>query len=590
MTGIQSITTTDTGSVVNPVTPRQWEPWVSAGRTRNYLLRDTLVDWLDLYGEAKGFKKDPVDPRTDFTPFIFDKGQRFEMGVLAQLTQRYPITTIATDHTHSRSLSHAEQTLAAMQRGVPVIYQGVLRNPNTKTFGMPDMMVRSDVLNQLFPRTMTRKVARTNAPALGNHPWHYVIVDVKFATLQLNVGGTLGNSGSAPAFKGQVFLYTEMLGRLQGYEPTRAYVLGRTWMQRDDRGTGCLDLVAPVPQADAAVRTNTRRAVQWIRKVRKQGDTWDVFKPSVPELRPNFKQKMSEWNGAKKVIDAKDLTALWFVGPKKRTMANGNGLTNIDHVETAAEVGVYGPVTGRVLQALIDVNAPNYTGPVVCPAKVTANEARWRPRGKVEFWVDFETVSNLDEDFTQLPGVGGQPLIAIVGCGHMEQGRWRYSSFVADALTPKAEARILKAWLAHMKTVKKRMGMKTEPVIFHWSHAETSSLRQAGYRHPTLMLKWSKLNFFDLWKHVARDEPVVIRGCQNFSLKTMAKALHAHGVITTTWGDGPTDGLGAMVGLWWVHKNKGSAEARTLLREIVHYCGVDCRTMENVVRYLRKNH
>ena len=48
--------------------------WVSASRTRNHVLGDPLLDWLDEYGEACGLTPDTAvlgyDERTDFTPFI----------------------------------------------------------------------------------------------------------------------------------------------------------------------------------------------------------------------------------------------------------------------------------------------------------------------------------------------------------------------------------------------------------------------------------------------------------------------------------------------------------------------------------------
>jgi hypothetical protein len=66
--------------------------WVSAGRTRNYLLRDPLLDWLDLYGADKGFVRDDYrldyDARTDFLPFIYRQGNCFEHAVLDCLREK----------------------------------------------------------------------------------------------------------------------------------------------------------------------------------------------------------------------------------------------------------------------------------------------------------------------------------------------------------------------------------------------------------------------------------------------------------------------------------------------------------------------
>ena len=65
-------------------------------------------------------------------------------------------------------------------------------------------------------------------------------------------------------------------------------------------------------------------------------------------------------------------------------------------------------------------------------------------------------------------------------------------------------------------------------------------------------------------------------------------------MIETLWGDGPSDGLGAMVAAWWCDQ-----EARRqgvpfgtidLMQEVVEYNEVDCKVMMEIIRYLRANH
>ena len=75
-------------------------------------------------------------------------------------------------------------------------------------------------------------------PDLGANDWHYLVVDTKFTTLHLNASGTeLANDGSAPAYKAQVYIYNRMLGRLQGFEPPKSYLLGRGWQRRQSSVT-----------------------------------------------------------------------------------------------------------------------------------------------------------------------------------------------------------------------------------------------------------------------------------------------------------------------------------------------------------------
>ena len=88
-------------------------------------------------------------------------------------------------------------------------------------------------------------------------------------------------------------------------------------------------------------------------------------------------------------------------------------------------------------------------------------------------------------------------------------------------------------------------------------------------------------------------EPVTVRGAFGFGLKAIAKALHEHGLIETVWGDGPTDGLGAMVGAWWADDEARrldvSMRALDLMQEIEAYNEVDCRVMQEVLDYLRRH-
>ncbi len=90
-----------------------------------------------------------------------------------------------------------------------------------------------------------------------------------------------------------------------------------------------------------------------------------------------------------------------------------------------------------------------------------------------------------------------------------------------------------------------------------------------------------------------RPVPVTVRGAFDFSLKSLAKAMHAAGLIETTWGDGPTDGMGAMVGAWWCDAEAarvgGSMRDLELMHEIERYNEVDCRVMAELVAWLRKN-
>jgi predicted RecB family nuclease len=602
---IEQLTTNDAGDLIVPQSDADWRDWVSATRTRNYVLGDPLLDWLELHGASKGFERDPelpgYDSRTDFTEFLFAQGRRFEEAVVRHLRTLHPVLTISNGPGDVRSLSRAEETFGAMREGAPLIHQGVLRDPQYRTYGAPDLLVRSDVLAELFPEAIETDQASAAAPDLDGG-WHYRVVDIKFTTLHLSARGELANYRSSPAYKLQLFAYNRALGRIQGLEPPTSYLLGRGWEKRGDRGFSCMEHLGPVSQGGALARGRRiseaqADAARWVRRVRTEGRAWDVLPaPSMPELYPNSSnQQDGPWRAAKRRIaeELEDLTLLWQVAERGRRLGHEAGVYRwTDPACTPAVVGVTGDKRPDTFQKLLDINRSD-DGPPVRPARIHAARGEWSEEPDLEFYVDFETVNDLADDFSGIPQRGGQPLIFMIGCGHIEDGEWSFASFVVDSLTEPEEARIIDDWVSHMQRVRDRLATNgDEPRVIHWSPAEVSNFEtaynSAKERHP--LRDWPSPRWFDFLGEVVREEPVVIRGALGFGLKAVARALHAHGLIETLWSDGPADGLGAMVGAWWCQQQGSTLTELDLMQEIVRYNEVDCRVMMEAVRHFRREH
>jgi hypothetical protein len=196
-----------------------------------------------------------------------------------------------------------------------------------------------------------------------------------------------------------------------------------------------------------------------------------------------------------------------------------------------------------------------------------------------------------------MPLKGGQTLIFTIGCGHVEDGEWSFSSFTVDRFTEEAEVSIIEDWLAHMEAVRRRLapGVR-QPMVFHWSPAETSfletSYNSAVVRHPDN--QWPELGWFDFLKRVMRAEGVRVEGAPGLGLKAVTQVMHARGMVDTVWEEGSMGGLGAMIGGMWCEQEAkmtgGPAHEIGLMQEIVQYNEIDCKAMMELIHYMREHH
>lgn len=590
------------------------QEWVSATATRNFAGSNCLLDWLDLYGESKGFRRDQdykdYDKRTDFSLFVMTKGLEFENAVADHLSSLLPMTTVLENGEYGSDPRVYDKTVNAMISGEPLIYQAVVKDEDSRTYGIVDFLIRSDKLFELFPSSISEEEATTGASNLGGQNWHYRVIDSKFTTLNFLANGNLSTSGSTWGYMLQIYIYNRALGIMQGHTPPGGYILGRKWEQtikgEKHRSNVCTDRLGYVSseafsKSKGLVSQSVDQACDWVRKVREEGALWDVFpEPSVPELRPSMGSTSDQpWSHAKKEInqELRDLTTLWQVGVDRRNAANTAGIYRWDEGEYSPEdLGVKGAKTAPVLQKIIDINL-SADDQAILPLKVSESDQNWREERPLEFFVDFETVSDLNDDFSKIPHSGGQPLIFMIGCGHLENAEWNWTSFTTNDLTEDSESEIIDQWIDHMEKTQLRLSRPDDdPYVFHWSHAEQSTFdtafNSAKSRHPEK--SWRQPNWYDFLKKVVKEEPLVIRGSFGFGLKSIAGSLHALGLIDTSWDSGPTDGLGAMVGAW-----SGASEASDkgismkdveIIREISRYNEVDCKVMMEIITYLRRQH
>lgn len=583
--------------------------WVAATELRNWCEGEPVLDWLDLYGESRGYLKDTqrpgYKPETDMSVFIREKGQGFEAGVLRLIGEKLTVETayrqrgdedgtVGNIDEESRELAY-ERTLALMREGVDVIYQAVVKDPEHSLWGKPDLLIRSDRLNSLIDiAPLARREASIGAPAIGQADYHYVVVDIKFASFTLRSNGELGGELSKRA---QVAVYSRALGAMQGYQPEKAFLLGRSVDLYEQTGTmrSCFGRLAPVKVRGVLMEAD--EAAAWVRRVKRDGADWDIMDSQLPEMQLNMSnQQDAPWHMTKRELAPKlrPVSALWQMTPRNSKQLHQAGIFRWDDPRfDVDQYTAHSSVRAEKITAIIAAQRSSFrTTP---PSQIKIDREVWATPRALEFYVDFETVSDLDDDFSALPIKGGSPRIFMVGCGHIEHGEWKFAIFTADAMTDADEECVLRDWTDHMEAVRQRLAPEIErPLVFHWSKAEVSFYSSAYNAAIKRLSTFSHhVRWYDLLTEVIRAHPFVVNGALAFGLKAVAKAMHALGLIKTKWEDGPVDGLAAMVGAWWC-ANEAARRGLPmtelpLMREIAAYNEVDTKVMWEILTYLRSH-
>ena len=512
---------------------------ISATGLRNYLLGDPILDWFKVTGAEKS--DDPL------TNLLFSKGKAFEIGIIDKIRERYPIT----DLSRAYGDFDIQPTIEALRRQDPILFQATVADPIIGVFGCPDLLLRRDIFNELFP---DQSLPEEHGP--------YVVVEIKMGTLiLLKDGYCLNNEPLSRAYKGQVFVYNRglsyALSLIDSSTPpiTTGFILGRKWNHGDTRGSS-FERLAKIENSD--IEDDVMKALSWLTKVKLFGKTWKLGE--LPELYPNMANNYDFPYGEAKKAAAQELgeiTSLWQCGLKHRQRALEAGVTRWDDERCTGKLLGFGKDRAKIINKILTVNR-NKAGVLAPKIKL--------PSRKNEYYLDFETINEI---FSGVPISG--TFVYWIGVGYIKDGVWHYQELVAKELSEAEERRIFSELLQLIPS---------RSLVFHWSQLESRMLSDLIAKYDLEVPNWLLYDLLETF----RSAPIVVEGAFDFGMKSIAKALFQLGKIDTIWENSFCKNGSDSIVLAKAYYD-GNQE---VYEEMKAYNQMDCKVMKSIVEFARR--
>jgi len=549
--------------------PRFTHEWVSPSKTRNAMINDYILDWLDIHGEAKGYipdtKSDIYDPELDFSKYIMDQGKKFEEYIVKELREKFGKDFVEV--TETDNYKKTDTTISLMKNGTPIIYQGMVFNPTLKIYGTPDLIVRSDYLNNMVT---TPVVSRYQYGCNFNDYWHYRIIDIKFHTLHLKSNfTTICNDDSVRAFKAQCYLYNRCLHYMQGFHSRKSYILGRGWSATKKsveyvnnnpfNKLGVIDY----SNEDFNICEDALLAAKWYLRVKTDGKNWEMLPtPSIPELYPNMNIMSYKWKTVKNKIakELEELTLIYSCGYYNRVYAHIQKLYKIsDPKLTARSLDIVGKKNSDLVDGILEAYQEKQ--------KISVDMSN-HIKG---FFVDIESISSihniLDNSDTR---------VYMIGVGFFDsENNWNYKNFLAKQLDEKSETDMFIQFKDYIDSF-------NISVIWHYNSTDKNELDKLAGRVDDKFME--KYEFKDIYNDL-KEGKIFIPGCLNFSLKNISKALGCSRYDESTIQSG-SDSIIYGIRYYEKYRSSSSMDYVSYINNVIKYNEFDCLALSDVVRYI----
>lgn len=563
---------------------------------------DPLIDVLNKYGEALGFAKDNI-PVEEIT--LKKLGVIFEAKVVALIGQMaIPQIEIIGQTFGDKFI----KTFQAMEKGIPIIYQGALIDHHHKIKGYADILIRSDFLNYLKPNTISPSEATVGSRFGSN--WHYRVIDIKMSTLKQTKDQIhLQNGGLIKQYKIQLLAYNYALYQMQSYFPPVGYLLGRGAKASSSGASpisNCFDSISQVSFTNYDLQSTGKfaRSLRWLTFLQNSHlSDFDFINWNtriMNYIRPNMKNSFdTPWRTAKQKIAE-------YIG--EHTLLPS---VTVEQREKAIQAGqltwwAYNPgsannnLRNKTIKQVIHVN--RNPSCLILPNQLDTQYLDYLPSENEAFiTLDFETTNNLIDDFSTLPVTHSNELIFLIGISVFDPtGQMTHNKqFLINRLDTYSEKLMMIDFLDWFLILKNQFGHY--PIVYHWGHAEKSILERFYQRHQgsfnvhydTLFgdLDGQLLDLLDIFKKA----PITIKGSFGFGLKEVSKALLNLGLIQADWNqDDDVNGFSSMFKVAELNQ-LAIAEGKTIgdypeCQSLMYYNQVDCQVVVEIIKFLENRY
>ena len=614
--------------------------WVSASKLYNYINDDPLLDWLQLHGKKKGYKTDEeidyqeyLDSSSNdeksinnsklsfdefvnknyeynFMKYILEQGVQYENYVYKTLKNKYGELIVDIDgdfdfekFEYGKKL---EKTRSLILNNTPIIYQGLVCDPDTKTFGFPDLIVREDYLSQFISIPV-------NEFETPKKYYNYFIIDIKYHTLDYKKDSNcLIPNPSQQQYISQMYLYTKGLRHL--IHPSvincnllehKSYIIGRNWNDKINTSVGCIYF-----KLYDKIIEKIKKGLEWYKELKYKGNFWDPLNRNIYELYPNMKNdKDNNWRKSKQIIAEKlgEITMIWNCGTNIRLNANKSGVYSWKDPDFNIFKYTIENETTTLINNIVKIN--NQSMRLYDYDKTMILDKKWMAEDSLSIvdknnivmdgFIDIENTF----DIRSIDGPKQDSIIYMLGLYYNEniitsrtrkyKDNMKHKTFCVNTLNKLQEKEMVEEFLLYLKSFNCEKHITWR--LYHYSGVEKYTLNKLMEQYNFLPETYGiTIQWIDLCDILIKYK-FVFKNCFDYSIKSINKVLNQLSYI-------PDDciyknsliknGLDSIIALYKCDEfsklNNIELNKSVLMEDITYYNMIDCMSLYYLRKFLQE--